>query len=126
MRWPPPSSNLQSQLTQVALTVRLSREWTTDAMVDTILAESLYARDVRGIEAASQFYFQLPAKDLRPQETLALVAVLRSPSWFDPVCNRDRFDRRYAEVARRIGGTGPAWTSVIALARLRAHDCARK
>lgn len=119
------TSTLQRHLMEIALTTRLSREWTPEQMVDAILAESHYARGVRGFEAASQFYFQLPAKDLRPQETLALVALLRSPSWYDPVCNRERFERRYAVLAAKIGGTGPAWTSAVALARLRAGDCAR-
>lgn len=108
-----------------ALMTRLSRNWTPDEMVDTILAESGYARGVRGFDAASQFYFQLPAKDLRPQETLALIALLRGPSWYDPVCNRERFERRYAVLAAKIGGTGPAWTTAVALARLRARECAR-
>ena len=106
-----------------ALMTHISRNWTPDDMVDTILAESGYARDVRGFDAAAQFYFQLPAKDLRPQESLALIALLRGPSWYDPVCHRDRFEQLYAQLAQRVGGRGPAWTSAIALARLRAHDC---
>ena len=121
-----PMSHLSRLLTEQALAIRISREWTTEQTIDTILAESHYAQDVRGFEAASQHFFQRPAGALRPQETLALIALLKGPSWYDPVCNRDRFEQRYARLAQEIGGTGPAWSSATALARLRVRACTRR
>lgn len=116
----------EHHLASIALTVKVSRQWTRDQAVNTILAESGFRRDVIGIEAAARFYFGAPLADLQPQETLALVALLKGPSWYDPICNRERFERRYAKVVEKLGKTGPEWTAAAALSRLRPIGCARR
>jgi enamine deaminase RidA (YjgF/YER057c/UK114 family) len=112
-------------LSGIAYAVKISRQWTFDQTVDTLLAESWYGQDVIGLTQASAHFFGVAPDALRPQESLALIALLRSPSMFDPYCARQRFDQRYASAVERINEHGPEWSSNAALTRLRPHECQR-
>ena len=115
----------EHHVASIALAVKVSRQWTRDQAVNTILAESGFRKDVNGIEAAAEFYFDIPLAELRPQESLALIALLKGPSWYDPFCNRERFGKRYAQTVEKLGKTGPEWSAAAALSRLRPIRCDR-
>jgi hypothetical protein len=115
----------QRHLASIAWTIDVGRQWHFDQAVDTILAESHFGRDSVGIEAAARAYFDVPAAALHPQESLALIVLLKSPSWYDLDCNRERFEARYAQLAETLGERGRAWTPASALSRLRPRPCAR-
>ncbi len=116
----------EHHVASIALAVNVSRQWTRDEAVNTILAESGFRKDVTGIESAAESYFGVPAAGLRPQESLALIALLKGPSGYDPICRRERFEQRYAHVAGKLGKTGPEWSPAAALSRLRPIGCARR
>jgi hypothetical protein len=116
----------EHHVASIALAVKVSRQWTRDQAVNTILAESGFRKDVNGIEAAAEFYFDIPLAELRPQESLALIALLKSPSLYDPFCNRERFGKRYAQTVEKLGKTGPEWSAAAALSRLRSVGCDRR
>lgn len=113
-------------LASIAFAIKIGRQWTRDQAVDTILAESGFRRDVIGIEAAARFYFGVPLAELRPRESLVLIALLKGPSWYDPFCNRERFGKRYAQAVEKLGKSGPEWTAAEALSRLRPIECTRR
>jgi hypothetical protein len=113
-------------LPEIATAIKISRQWTLDEAANTILAESGFRKDVIGIEAAAEFYFGVPAAQLRPQESLALVALLKGPSWYDPFCTRERFEKRYMQAVEKLGETGPEWTAAAGLSRLRPIECTRR
>ncbi|MES2669351.1 MAG: transglycosylase domain-containing protein [Pseudomonadota bacterium] len=120
----------EHHLASIALAVKIGRQWTRDEAVNTILAESWFSggrsrKDVIGIEAAAEFYFGVPLAELQPQESLVLIALLKSPSWYDPFCNRERFGKRYAQTVEKLGKTGPEWSAAAALSRLRPIGCDR-
>lgn len=108
---------------EIALAIRLSREWTTEQIADTLLAESHYGRCSVGIDQAAYAYFGRPLAQLRPQETLALIALLKGPSWYSLDRNPERFRQRYDAVAERLGHRGPDWSADAALARLMPPAC---
>ncbi len=113
-------------LSTIAFTIKIGRRWTRDEAVNTILAESGYGRDAIGIEAAATRYFGDSAAELRPQESLALIALLKGPNLYDPSCRRERFEQRYAQAVGKLGKTGPEWSAAAALSRLRPIACARR
>lgn len=115
----------QRHVAGIAYNIDIGRQWSFEQAVDTVLAESQFGRGSVGIEAAAQAYFGVPAVDLRPQESLALIVLMRAPSWYDPNCRRERFATRYAWAADRLGHTGPQWTPEAALSRMSARACAR-
>jgi Transglycosylase len=119
------STQGEHHVASIALAVKVSQQWTRDQAVNTILAESGFRKDVTGIEAAAEFYFGVPLAELQPQETLALIALLKGPSWYDPFCNRERFAKRYAQTVEKLGKTGPEWSAAAALSRLRPIGCDR-
>lgn len=108
---------------EIALAIRISREWTTDQIADTLLAESFYGRCSFGIEQAARAYYGRPLEQLRPQDTLALIALLKGPGWYDPDRNPERFRKRYAQLAGTLGHHGPDWSADAALARLAPAAC---
>jgi membrane peptidoglycan carboxypeptidase len=110
-------------MTEIALAIRISREWTTDDIADTLLAESFYGRCSIGIEHASQACFGRPAAQLQPQESLALIALSKGPSGYDLDRNPERFRKRYAQLAEKLGHRGPDWSADAALARLTPATC---
>ena len=116
----------EHHVASIALAVKVGRQWTRDQAVNTILAESGFRKDVTGIEAAAEFYFGIPLTELQPQESLALIALLKGPSLYDPFCNRERFGKRYAQAVDKLGKTGPEWSAAAALSRLRPIGCDRR
>jgi Transglycosylase len=115
----------EHHVASIALAVKVSRQWTRDQAVNTILAESGFRKDVIGIEAAAEFYFGAHLAELKPQESLALIALLKGPSLYDPFCNRERFGKRYAQTVEKLGKTDPEWSAAAALSRLRPIGCDR-
>jgi hypothetical protein len=113
-------------LAEIVLAIRIGRNWTLDDAANTLLAESRFRRDVIGIESAARSLFGVPANALRPQESLALIALMKAPSLYAPDCHRDRFEQRYAQLAAMLGHTGPDWTTAAALTRFRPHACDRR
>lgn len=114
---------LDRHLLEIALAIRIGRNWTLDDAANTLLAESRFRRDVVGIESAARSMFGVPATALRPQESLALIALMKAPSLYTPDCHRDRFELRYAQLAAMHGHTGLDWTASIALTRFRPRAC---
>ncbi len=83
-------------------TIRISRDWSLDEVIGTVLGESWYGRGATGIEAAARAYYGQPLAQLLPEESLALIALLRAPRHYDPHCHRERFQARFRLLAQRL------------------------
>ena len=120
--------SMNRHLAETAVLIHISRNWTLDEAVNTLLVEAEYGRGAIGIDAAAQAYFGVPAAQLRDDEALALIALLKGPSWyrFDCGTSRERFATRYALLTERVGGHAAAWTADTALERLHPADCAQR
>ena len=92
-------------------------------MVDTVLAEGGFGRDARGIEQAATAWYGRSLADLAPEERLLLIALMKGPSYFDPVCHPQRFADRYRQVARRAGHPDTDRARRAALARMLPSAC---
>lgn len=119
---------MDRHLAEAAVHIHISRNWTLDDAVNTVLVEAEYGRGAIGIDAASQAYFGLPADDLRDDEALALIALEKSPSFFGIDCkpSRTNFETRFAKLAERLGAEASAWAADTALVRLRPADCTQR
>ena len=114
---------IRRSLAEIALMIRISREWSGKQVVDTVLAEQWFGRGARGFDQASNAYFGVDANKLSPGEALSLLVIERGPSSFDPTCRRERFFERYNFLAKRVDL--PAGDDAIgrATARLRTTEC---
>ena len=119
----PPARGARWHLANLAATVRVSRHWEMDRMVDTLLAEGGFGRNTTGIEQAAQAWYGLPLGDLVAEERLLLVALMKGPSYYDPTCFPERFATRYRWAVAQTGMADPNAASVRALARLRPQPC---
>ena len=110
-------------LVNLAASVHVSRHWRVDDMVGTVLAKAGFGRNARGIEQAAQVWYRRPLADLVPEERLLLIALMKGPSYYDPVCRPERFADRYRHLATKAGGFDADTALSRALARLSKQAC---
>lgn len=71
--------------TEAAATVWISRNWSAEQALDTVLADGDYGQNKVGLDAASEYYFGLPLDALHDEE-LQLLFLLHSFPDYDPWC----------------------------------------
>ncbi|MCI1891345.1 MAG: PBP1A family penicillin-binding protein [Schleiferilactobacillus harbinensis] len=74
---------------EIFLAVEITRHYTKDDILTMYLNNAYFGNGVWGVEDASQRYFGKHAKDLDASEGAALAAILRSPSFYNPVDHLD-------------------------------------
>ena len=121
---------LRRHQTEISLQILLSRERSGEQLIDYLLDRSYFGLDaahrpIHGIEAASSHYYGLPVERLTAAEQVALLVLLRGPSYFDPACNPERFRRRYAFLLGRTGLALADQTEHAPPARMRTGVCSR-
>ncbi len=77
------------------LAMRKVREWITAVQIERSFSKTeiltmylnfnYFGRRSYGIESAAKNYFGISAKDLTPEKSALLVALLKSPTYFDPI-----------------------------------------
>lgn len=102
LRDPRHTLGLRRHAAEMAGAIRISRHWSLDEIVGTALSESWYGHGATGFEAAALAYYGLPPAQLLPEESLALIALLRGPAYYDPYCHGERFQARYRLLAQRL------------------------
>ncbi|KRD30521.1 MULTISPECIES: transglycosylase domain-containing protein [unclassified Lysobacter] len=90
-------------LAGIAATIRVSNERSAEQIADFALDRAWMGRDARGLGEASHAYFGVPFEQTTQAERIALIALMRGPSYFDPSRNPERFRSRYAYVAQQFG-----------------------
>ncbi|RZA27531.1 MAG: hypothetical protein EOP02_10070 [Proteobacteria bacterium] len=95
--------SFQRHAARIAGSVMVSRSWSLQQVIDTVLANAYFGRGTHGIEAAARTYYGLPANRLDAEQSLALVAIIKGPEFYHPDCHRERFDQRYLQAAALAG-----------------------
>ena len=75
---------LTRKIKEAILTIELERTWSKKQILLTYLNQVPYGYNVYGIEAASQFYFNKPSKDLTLAEAAYLAALIKAPGYYSP------------------------------------------
>ncbi|MEL1263881.1 transglycosylase domain-containing protein [Pseudoxanthomonas putridarboris] len=124
LRAPAIRGNLRRHLADMARAIVISRHWSSGQIGNTLLAESHFGRSARGVEQAALAYYGLPANQLRAEESLALVTLMRGPRYYDPACHRERFEARYLRAAEATEAKAPNLALDRAMERmLQTADC---
>ncbi len=89
-------------LQQMSLSIWISRNWTADQALNTLLAESYFGHQAQGLRAAAQIYFGRPLAELENEEIILLVSMLKGPSHYDPWCRPERVTRRLQVLQEQI------------------------
>jgi membrane peptidoglycan carboxypeptidase len=89
------SRTLSRKLRELAIAVKLSRQYSKDQILEWYLNTVYFGRGAYGIEAASEAYFGMSVDKLNLAQGALLAGLLRAPSYYDPAANpgpaRDRW-----------------------------------
>ncbi len=86
------------KMREVALAIKLDRKYSKDQILEFYLNTIYFGRGAYGIEAASQAYFGIPAKQLSAEQGAVLAGLIRAPSQLDPRVDPEGADARFREV----------------------------
>ncbi len=80
---------------EIALSLQLERRYSKDEILQLYFNEIPFGSTIYGIEAASQAFFDKPAKDLDLAESAYLAAIPKAPTYYSPFGpNREELDAR--------------------------------
>src|SRR6266850_6388402 len=123
-----PDRSWHRKIQESLLAVQIERRF-TKAQIFTLYANQIYlGHGVYGFEAASQFYFSKPAKQLTLDEAALLAGLPKSPSYYSPINHPDHAIKRRNLVINSMLEDGMITSEQAAVARdlpLRlelAHD----
>lgn len=101
-----PRRDLGRKAREVALALRLTREWSKDRILEEYLNTVYFGRNAYGVRAAAERFFGRDLADLGLAEASLLAGVIANPSRYDPFLHPDAARRRRATVLRRMVRAG--------------------
>ncbi len=107
---------LGGKFLEAALALRIERALDKRAILEQYLNRVSFGPGVRGVSAASRFYFDKPARDLSLAEAAALAGIPRGPSLYDPRKGTAKLQRRRDRVLGRMLDAGLAQRDEVARA----------
>lgn len=102
---------------ELAYAIRLEAELDKDEILRAYLDRVAFGPTVRGVGAASQWYFDKPASALSLGEAAALAALVQAPSRLDPERHPERLAGRRDRVLARMAALGLAEPDAVERAR---------
>ncbi|CAN5285413.1 penicillin-binding protein 1A [soil metagenome] len=101
-----PDQNLRRKVQELMLAVWLELKFSKKEILALYLNRVYFGAGAYGIEAASQRYFDKPAKDLTVGEAALLAGLLKAPSRYSPVSESERAATRATVVLNQMEETG--------------------
>src|SRR6266481_6593788 len=89
-----PDRSFHRKIQEALLAVQIERRF-TKAQIFTLYANQIYlGHGAYGFEAASEYYFSKPARQLRLEEAALLAGLPKSPSYYSPINHPDHAIKR--------------------------------
>jgi len=120
---------LSRKLKELAISVKLSREYTKDQILEWYLNTVYFGRNAYGVEAASEAYFGTSVGRLGPEQGALLAALLRAPNYYDPANNPSESKARWSYVVKSMVETKhltEAQAAALPFPKTIAPDAAKK
>ena len=76
--------SISRKIREALLTIQIEKHFTKNQILEMYLNQINYGYNNYGIEAASEFYFDKPAKNLTLAEAAYLAALIKSPGYLSP------------------------------------------
>jgi penicillin-binding protein 1C len=93
---------LGGKLHEMAVALRIEASLSKNRILEEYLNRIAFGPNLRGIEAASRFYFDKPASKVDLAEAATLVAIPRGPTLYDPLRGTERVRRRRDRIIGRM------------------------
>ena len=113
----PRPRTVRGKLAEAALAVRIEASLSKRRILEQYMNRVSFGPGLRGIEAASRFYFDKPTRDLSLAEAAALAGIPRGPALYDPLRGTARLRRRRDRVLDRMLAAGLASREDVERAR---------
>ena len=97
---------IQFQLDWTFASIWISRNWTAEETVNTLLEESNFGSGSPGIKNAARWYFETDLDSLTNEEVIFLAAISRAPMMYNPWKNPERSKARFLYCLRNVNKTG--------------------
>jgi penicillin-binding protein 1A len=97
---------IERKATEAVYAIQLDRTYSKKQILGLYLSRTNYGSGAWGLEAAAQRYFNKPAAKLTIREAAMLAAIMKSPSNYNPVANREKSDARTKLVLDAMVETG--------------------
>jgi penicillin-binding protein 1A len=101
-----PDQNVRRKIQEVILAVQLEQHFSKKEILALYMNRVYFGAGAYGIEAASQRYFNKPASQLTVGEVAILAGLLKSPTHYSPISDRERAARRATIVLDKMVQTG--------------------
>ncbi|MBI5622101.1 PBP1A family penicillin-binding protein [Candidatus Falkowbacteria bacterium] len=102
-----PEKTYTRKIKELVLAYRIENKFTKDEILQLYFNEIPYGSVIYGIEAASQSYFGLSAKDLNLAQAAVLAAMTQRPTYFSPYGNNvDRLFERQRYILNEMVDLG--------------------
>ena len=89
-----PDRHWQRKVQEAMLAIQIERRFTKPQIFTLYANQIALGHGVFGFEAASEFYFSKPAKQLTLPEATLLAGLPKGPSYYSPINHPDRAQRR--------------------------------
>ncbi len=87
--------NIIRKVNEWILAIKMEQTYSKEQILETYLNTIPYGGTLYGIEAASESYFGIPAKDVTPAEAAYLASMIQAPTYYSPYGpNRAKLDAR--------------------------------
>jgi penicillin-binding protein 1A len=112
-----PDRSFHRKIQEALLAIQIERRFTKD-QIFTLYANQIYlGHGVYGFEAASEFYFSKPAKQLALSEAALIAGLPKSPAYYSPINHSERAIHRRNLVINAMLEDGKVTASQAADAR---------
>ncbi len=101
-----PERTLKRKVQELLLALWLERKFTKDQILALYLNRVYLGAGTYGVDAAARRYFDKPAAAVNLYEAALLAGLLKAPSRYNPVRNKDRAARRTSQVLTAMTGAG--------------------
>lgn len=98
----PRRRSVVGKLREMALALRIEASLPKDRILEEYLNRIAFGPALRGIEAASRYYFDKPTRDLSLAEAATLASLPRGPTLYDPRKGTEKLLKRRDRVLQRM------------------------
>lgn len=96
------SRKLREVIYSVYIELKFSKEEILEAYFNNVFWGSLQGIRIRGIYAASLFYFDRHPDLITPQQASILISLLKGPGYYHPIRHLDRLKKRTTSVFKKL------------------------
>ncbi len=86
---------VKRKVKELVISLKVEQSQSKDSILENYLNTIYFGRRANGVQTASQAYFGIPVEKLNTSQSALIAAIIRSPSLYDPIEDRERTEARW-------------------------------